>query len=99
MKKVGRIPDGGGGRVHGKGSVQAKAVDRTKKRGARTRYVFLHSAIDGYSRLSRQGSVTFGEPRTDHLLLKSVAMSWKVIQKTPSCELMYSMNRSSINRT
>lgn len=28
------------------------AVARTKKRGAKTGYVFLHSAIDGYSRLA-----------------------------------------------
>jgi len=52
VKKVGRIPDGGGWRVHGKGSEQAKATARTKIRGARTGYVFLHSAIDGYSRLA-----------------------------------------------
>lgn len=52
VKKVGRIPDGGGWRVHGKGSVQARAVDRTKRRGTRAGYVFLHSAIDGYSRLA-----------------------------------------------
>lgn len=52
VKKVGRIPDGGEWRVHGKGSPQAKAVDRIKSRGARTGYVFLHSAIDGYSRLA-----------------------------------------------
>jgi transposase len=31
VKKVGRIPDGGGWRIHGKGSPHAKAVDRTKK--------------------------------------------------------------------
>lgn len=52
VKKVGRIPDGGGWRIHGMGSPQAKAVDRTKKRGSRTGYVYLHSAIDGYSRLA-----------------------------------------------
>ena len=52
VKKTGRIPDGGGWRVHGKGSDPAKAVARTKKRGAKTGYVFLHSAIDGYSRLA-----------------------------------------------
>ncbi|GEP49133.1 hypothetical protein MSA03_26410 [Microbacterium saccharophilum] len=51
IKKTGRIPDGGGWRVHGKGSAEDKAVARTKKRGARSGYVFLHSAIDGYSRL------------------------------------------------
>jgi transposase InsO family protein len=52
VKKVGRIPDGGGWRVHGRGSPRAKAVDRTKTRGAKTGYAFLHSAIDGYSRLA-----------------------------------------------
>ncbi|GAB2968788.1 IS481 family transposase [Amycolatopsis acidiphila] len=52
VKKTGRIPDGGGWRVHGKGSDVARAVARTKKRGAKTGYVFLQSAIDGYSRLA-----------------------------------------------
>jgi len=52
VKKSGRIPDGGGWRVHGKNSAEAKAVARMKKRGTRTGYVFLHSAIDGYSRLA-----------------------------------------------
>jgi hypothetical protein len=51
-KKVGRIPDGGGWRVHGKGSPQAKEVARGKKRGARTGYLDLHSAMDGYLRLA-----------------------------------------------
>ena len=52
VKKTGRIPDGGGWRMHGKGSDEARAVARTKTRGAKTGYVFLHSAIDGYSRLA-----------------------------------------------
>lgn len=52
VKKTGRIPDGGGWRVHGKGSLQDEAVARTKKHGAKTGYVYLHSAIDGYSRLA-----------------------------------------------
>jgi transposase InsO family protein len=52
VKKVGRIPDGGGWRVHGKGSDRDKAVARTKKRGTRTGYVFLHTAVDGFSRLA-----------------------------------------------
>ena len=52
VKKVGRIPDGGGWRVQGKGSDAARAVARTKTRGAKTGYVFLHSAIDGHSRLA-----------------------------------------------
>ncbi|APE36427.1 IS481 family transposase [Nocardia mangyaensis] len=52
VKKVGRIPDGGGWRVHGAGSEQAKLAARAKKRGARAGYVYLHSVVDGYSRLA-----------------------------------------------
>lgn len=52
VKKVGRIPDGGGWRVHGRGSDADRAVARTKTRGTRTGYVYLHSAVDGYSRLA-----------------------------------------------
>jgi hypothetical protein len=52
VKKVGRIPAGGGWRVHGKGSVQAKAVAAATAAGARAGYVYLHSAVDGYSRLA-----------------------------------------------
>ena len=56
VKKVGRIPDGGGWRIHGRDSGQAKAVKRArvtrKKNGKRAGYVYLHSAIDGYSRLA-----------------------------------------------
>ncbi|WP_433754920.1 IS481 family transposase [Nocardia sp. CA-135398] len=52
IKKVGRIPDGGAWRTHGRGSDHAKAVARAKTRGTRTGYVFLHTAVDGYSRLA-----------------------------------------------
>jgi transposase InsO family protein len=52
VKKVGRIPDGGGWRAHGRNSPEARAIDRAKTRGMRTGYVYLHSAIDGYSRLA-----------------------------------------------
>lgn len=52
VKKVGRIPDGGGWRVHGRGSHQAKTIARRKNAGARAGYVYLHSAVDGYSRLA-----------------------------------------------
>ncbi len=52
IKKVGLIPDGGGWRMHGKGSDHAKKVDRSKKRGTRTGYVYLHSIVDGFSRLA-----------------------------------------------
>lgn len=52
VKKVGRIPDAGGWRAHGRGSEAAKAVDRAKAKGAQTGYVYLHSAVDGFSRLA-----------------------------------------------
>jgi transposase InsO family protein len=56
VKKVGIIPDGGGWRVHGKNSEHARQVARTKTRattrGTRTGYTYLHTAIDGYSRLA-----------------------------------------------
>jgi len=52
VKKVGRIPDGGGWRVHGRDSEPARSVDRAKTGGARAGYVYLHSAVDGYSRLA-----------------------------------------------
>jgi transposase InsO family protein len=56
VKKVGAIPDGGGWRAHGKDSAQHRAAQRakaaTKRRGERAGYVYLHTAIDGYSRLA-----------------------------------------------
>ncbi len=52
VKKLGRIPDGGGWRVHGRSSTQHRAVGRAKAKGARAGYVFLHSAVDDHSRLA-----------------------------------------------
>jgi transposase InsO family protein len=52
VKKVGRIPDGGGWRAHGRGSAQAKAAERAKEAGATGGYVYLHSAVDGHTRLA-----------------------------------------------
>jgi transposase len=52
VKKVGRIPDGGGWRIHGRDSDHAKTVDRAKSAGAKRGYTYLHSAVDGFSRLS-----------------------------------------------
>jgi transposase InsO family protein len=45
IKKLGRIPRGGGWRVHGRGN----APDRRK---ARDGYAYIHSAVDAYSRLA-----------------------------------------------
>ncbi len=52
VKKVGRIPDGGGWRIHGRGSDQAKDAERAKRKTKRGGFVYLHSAVDGYSRLA-----------------------------------------------
>ena len=50
VKKIGRIPPGGGWRAHGRGTPKAKASKRGK--GARIGYTYLHTAIDGFSRLA-----------------------------------------------
>lgn len=55
VKKVGRIPDGGGWRVHGRNSAQHRAASRAKapkNGGAKAGYVYLHSIVDGFSRLA-----------------------------------------------
>lgn len=63
IKKVARIPDGGGWRVHGRGSEQDKAADRAahaagrkgrggRRAGTKAPSTYIHSAIDGYSRLA-----------------------------------------------
>lgn len=52
VEKVGRIPDGGGWRIHGRDSDQAKMAGRAKSEGARRGDTYLHSAIDGFSPLS-----------------------------------------------
>lgn len=65
VKKLGRIPNGGGHRVHTKGSAahrdgerQRHAAARARKKAGRTQprtrvgYVYLHTAIDDHSRLA-----------------------------------------------
>lgn len=64
MKKTGQIPDGGGWRIHGKGSDQDRNVVRTKTRGQRARYTYLHSAIDGFSRLAYTEALPDEKART-----------------------------------
>lgn len=57
IKKLGRIPHGGGWRAHGRGSAQDRAAGAARDRAARTGapgsrgYTFLHHAVDSYSRL------------------------------------------------
>jgi transposase InsO family protein len=46
VKKLGRIPDGGGWRVHGREAVAAGAERRSRGMS------YVHSAIDAYSRLA-----------------------------------------------
>lgn len=57
IKKLGRIPDGGGWRVHGRNSPHARrvgAADRAARQGASPSrgYVFLHHAVDDCTRLA-----------------------------------------------
>jgi transposase InsO family protein len=58
IKKLGRIPDGGGWRAFGRGSEQHRrahaATDRAARQGASASrgYVFLHHAVDDHSRLA-----------------------------------------------
>lgn len=48
IKKLGRIPDGGGWRAHGRGSSAHKASRRQQGHG----YGYLHAAVDDHSRLA-----------------------------------------------
>ena len=57
VKKVGKIPDGGGWKVHGRDSDLGRASKRGT--GRRVGYTYLHSAIDGFSRLA------YAEPLED----------------------------------
>ncbi|MBP2055876.1 transposase [Streptomyces griseochromogenes] len=67
VKKVGRIPEGGGWRAHGRGSEQAKAAQRAKTAGDKGGYIYLHSAVDGFSRLA------YTEPLPDEKAATTVA--------------------------
>ena len=67
VKKVGRIPDGGGWRAHGRHSERNRGAGRAKTAGARAGYVYLHSAIDGFSRLA------YTEPLADEKAVTAVA--------------------------
>lgn len=52
IKKVGRIPKGGGHWVHGRDSEAAKASRRVAARGPRMGYEYIHNAVDDHSRLA-----------------------------------------------
>lgn len=67
VKKVGRIPDGGGWRAHGRASDQARAAARSKTKTGRRGYIYLHSAVDGHTRIA------YTEPLTDEKAATAVA--------------------------
>ena len=58
IKKLGRIPEGGGWRIYGRGSPQDNRAHVARTRAHRAGapgsrgYVFLHHAVDDYSRLA-----------------------------------------------
>ena len=52
IKKLGRIPDGGGWHSHGRDSDAARASKRKGAGTGRVGYVYLHSAVDDHSRLA-----------------------------------------------
>jgi transposase InsO family protein len=52
VKKLGRIPPGGGHRVHGRDSDQHRGRDRDRWRGRSPGYDYLHAAIDDHTRLA-----------------------------------------------
>lgn len=52
VKKQGKVPDGGGWRVHGKGPGVARLTEQRGRKGsgAKLGYDFVHVAVDDYSR-------------------------------------------------
>jgi transposase InsO family protein len=58
IKKLGRIPDGGGWRAHGRGSAPDRRAHTARNRAARAGaaasrgYVYLHHAVDDFTRLA-----------------------------------------------
>ncbi|GGN86851.1 IS481 family transposase [Streptomyces albiflavescens] len=52
VKKLGRVPAGGGWRMHGVGTESARASKRTGPGTGKVGYTYLHSALDDHSRLA-----------------------------------------------
>lgn len=65
VKKVGKIPAGGGWWAHGRGSQKALASKRAHKQ--KVGYTYLHSMEDGFSRL------TYTEPLEDETAATTIA--------------------------
>jgi transposase InsO family protein len=61
VKKQGRIPDGGGWRIFGRGSAQDRAAGSVRDKATRAGatgsrgYRYLHHAVDDYSRVAYSG--------------------------------------------
>jgi transposase InsO family protein len=51
-KKLGRLRDGGGHRVHGRDSAQHRTRDQHRARRGRIGYDYVHAAVDDHSRLA-----------------------------------------------
>ena len=80
MKKVGKIPDGGGWRTHGRGSAQALKSKRGP--GARVGYTYLHSAVDGFSRLA------YTEALDDEKAVTTIGLADSSGERKELCELL-----------
>jgi len=52
VKKIGRLRDGGGWRVHGRDSAQNRRVKTDRNAGGRVGYEYIHAAIDDHTRLA-----------------------------------------------
>ncbi|MEV6489996.1 IS481 family transposase [Actinoplanes sp. NPDC051633] len=52
VKKIGRLRDGGGWRVHGRDSDQDRRKRREQHAGRRVGYEYVHAAIDDHTRLA-----------------------------------------------
>jgi hypothetical protein len=52
VKQLGRLPDGGGHRVHGRDSAQHRRRDRRRARRSPIGYDSVHAAVDDHSRLA-----------------------------------------------
>jgi len=76
IKKLGKIPEGGGWRVHGRGSAQDRRAGVARDKAARAGapgsrgYAYLHHAVDDHSRLA------YSEIHTDERKETAVAF-WR----------------------
>lgn len=59
VKKIGAIPNGGGWRIHGRGTAQDRHARRQK-----VGYRYLHTAVDGYTRLAYTEALPDEQGRT-----------------------------------